>query len=451
MAEVRESSSVSVLDGDGHRLRRPRADLAHHDRRRSTSARASPPTRRRWAACCWPGCPTPSSTPTSRSAELQRALAAHGHVDAALRTELRRVRAQGWAIVDQELEEGLRSVAAPVRDRERRRWWPRSTSPRTRAAPRSSDAPRPAAAAAGDRGADRGRRPRRLIRREALGMSRPVARIGGADLPAGHQPAHGLRQPAAAGDRHPPRPRPLRRGRGAAHHPARGPARCAGAGGAAPRPAPPDRAHPRGLRAADRRGRGRAWRGRAWRRCSLGSLLAGAAIAFAQVAAAGAHPRPLQAHRGPAHGRDVGRHHAERSRLLRAGRAARAPARRQLAGVAGRVGGPRRWSPRRRGCRARCATTPRSSAARPCRCGGSRWPGRWRCSSPCSRWRSTARWPGCPRSCATTATTRAPPGGSPPWPRSSSSPPRSSSRSWPRGAPARAHCWPASSASPSPA
>jgi len=33
-----------------------------------------------------------------------------------LRTELARVRAQGWALVDQELEEGLRSVAAPIRD-----------------------------------------------------------------------------------------------------------------------------------------------------------------------------------------------------------------------------------------------------------------------------------------------------------------------------------------------
>jgi IclR family pca regulon transcriptional regulator len=35
----------------------------------------------------------------------------------ALRTELARVRAQGWALVDQELEEGLRAVAAPIRDR----------------------------------------------------------------------------------------------------------------------------------------------------------------------------------------------------------------------------------------------------------------------------------------------------------------------------------------------
>lgn len=39
------------------------------------------------------------------------------HEPAALRTELDRVRDQGWALVDQELEAGLRSVAAPIRDR----------------------------------------------------------------------------------------------------------------------------------------------------------------------------------------------------------------------------------------------------------------------------------------------------------------------------------------------
>jgi IclR family transcriptional regulator, pca regulon regulatory protein len=35
----------------------------------------------------------------------------------ALRAELEAVRAQGWAVVDQELEEGLRSLAVPVRGR----------------------------------------------------------------------------------------------------------------------------------------------------------------------------------------------------------------------------------------------------------------------------------------------------------------------------------------------
>ncbi len=34
-----------------------------------------------------------------------------------LRAELRRVRRQGWALVDQELEDGLRAVAAPIHDR----------------------------------------------------------------------------------------------------------------------------------------------------------------------------------------------------------------------------------------------------------------------------------------------------------------------------------------------
>jgi IclR family pca regulon transcriptional regulator len=34
----------------------------------------------------------------------------------ALRAELATIREQGWALVDQELEEGLRSVAAPIRD-----------------------------------------------------------------------------------------------------------------------------------------------------------------------------------------------------------------------------------------------------------------------------------------------------------------------------------------------
>ncbi|HEX5117265.1 MAG TPA: IclR family transcriptional regulator C-terminal domain-containing protein [Pseudonocardiaceae bacterium] len=50
------------------------------------------------------------------SAEL-RSLTPHTTTDVReLRAELARVRERGWAMVDQELEEGLRAVAAPVRD-----------------------------------------------------------------------------------------------------------------------------------------------------------------------------------------------------------------------------------------------------------------------------------------------------------------------------------------------
>src|SRR3984957_6195138 len=46
-----------------------------------------------------------------------RPLSTHTITDAdALRTVLDRVRRQGWAAVDQELEEGLRSLAVPIRD-----------------------------------------------------------------------------------------------------------------------------------------------------------------------------------------------------------------------------------------------------------------------------------------------------------------------------------------------
>src|SRR5690242_7736381 len=50
------------------------------------------------------------------SAEL-RPITRHTIADAQrLRAELVRIRAQGWALVDQELEEGLRSLAAPIHD-----------------------------------------------------------------------------------------------------------------------------------------------------------------------------------------------------------------------------------------------------------------------------------------------------------------------------------------------
>jgi IclR family pca regulon transcriptional regulator len=112
---VHESSSVSVLDG---------SDVVYV---------ARVPTRRIMAVSISVGTRFPAFatsmgrvllaglSPEALDAALARTelrpLTA-GTIDdeARLRTELDRVRAQGWALVDQELEAGLRSVAAPIRD-----------------------------------------------------------------------------------------------------------------------------------------------------------------------------------------------------------------------------------------------------------------------------------------------------------------------------------------------
>jgi IclR family pca regulon transcriptional regulator len=113
--QVRESSSVCQLDGD---------DVVYI---------ARVPTRRIMTVAISVGTRFPAyATSMGRvmladkpadwlghylaSATL-RPLTPHTKADPALlRAELARIRAQGWALVDQELEEGLRSVAAPIRD-----------------------------------------------------------------------------------------------------------------------------------------------------------------------------------------------------------------------------------------------------------------------------------------------------------------------------------------------
>ncbi|MCX5562199.1 IclR family transcriptional regulator C-terminal domain-containing protein [Streptomyces sp. NBC_00038] len=117
VAQVRESSSLCVLDGD---------DIVYV---------ARVPTSRIMTATITVGTRFPAHvTSVGRvmlahlpdeeiDARLARAelrpLTARTIVLAeSLKVELLRVRRQGYAIVDQELEEGLRSVAAPVRDRD---------------------------------------------------------------------------------------------------------------------------------------------------------------------------------------------------------------------------------------------------------------------------------------------------------------------------------------------
>jgi IclR family transcriptional regulator, pca regulon regulatory protein len=116
VAEVHESSSVSVLDG---------ADVVYV---------ARVPTSRIMRVAISVGTRFPAyATSMGRvllaglgdedldefvaGADLRRLTAHTVTTRQELRRELRRVRSQGWALVDQELEEGLRSVAAPIRDR----------------------------------------------------------------------------------------------------------------------------------------------------------------------------------------------------------------------------------------------------------------------------------------------------------------------------------------------
>ncbi len=113
--QVRESSSVSQLDGD---------DVVYI---------ARVPTRRIMTVAISVGTRFPAyATSMGRVLLADRPddwldgylasvtlvpLTSHTVADpVALRAELGTIRAQGWALVDQELEEGLRSVAAPIRD-----------------------------------------------------------------------------------------------------------------------------------------------------------------------------------------------------------------------------------------------------------------------------------------------------------------------------------------------
>jgi IclR family pca regulon transcriptional regulator len=114
--EIHESSSVSVLDG---------GDVVYV---------ARVPTRRIMRVAISVGTRFPAyATSMGRvllaglapdvldavlaRAELRPLTRETIHDEAALRAELAAVAAQGWALVDQELEAGLRSVAAPIRDR----------------------------------------------------------------------------------------------------------------------------------------------------------------------------------------------------------------------------------------------------------------------------------------------------------------------------------------------
>ena len=113
--QVHESVSVAVLDGDEI------VYVARVATRRIMTVGITVGTRfpayaTSMGRVLLAGLPAPQLDDYMARADLAPLTGRTLHDAGSLRAELDRVRAQGWALVDQELEAGLRSVAAPLRD-----------------------------------------------------------------------------------------------------------------------------------------------------------------------------------------------------------------------------------------------------------------------------------------------------------------------------------------------
>jgi IclR family pca regulon transcriptional regulator len=114
-AEVRESSSVSVLDGDEivYVGRVPTSRIMRVSINVGTRFPAYATSMGRILLAALPD---DELRAYLARAEIRPLTARAIGNPEDLREELVRIREQGWALVDQELEEGLRSIAAPVHD-----------------------------------------------------------------------------------------------------------------------------------------------------------------------------------------------------------------------------------------------------------------------------------------------------------------------------------------------
>jgi IclR family pca regulon transcriptional regulator len=114
-AELRESSSVSVLDGDDivYVGRVPTSRIMRVSINVGTRFPAYATSMGRVLLAALP--PDQLDAYLARVELRPLTPRAIDNTDD-LRRELDGIRAQGWALVDQELEEGLRSIAAPIRD-----------------------------------------------------------------------------------------------------------------------------------------------------------------------------------------------------------------------------------------------------------------------------------------------------------------------------------------------
>src|SRR4051794_29360921 len=119
VAEVHESSSLSVLDGDYivYVARVPTSRIMTVAINVGTRFPAYATSMGRVLLASLPDHELQAYLDRVR---LDRLTARTVPTVAALHSELDRIRTQGFAIVDQELEQGLRAVAAPIRDRTNR-------------------------------------------------------------------------------------------------------------------------------------------------------------------------------------------------------------------------------------------------------------------------------------------------------------------------------------------
>jgi IclR family pca regulon transcriptional regulator len=115
VAQVNESSSMSVLDGTDivYVARVPVSRIMHVAISVGTRFPAYATSMGRVLLA---SLPDGELDKLLAEVKLERLTGRTVESSAALRTELARVRTQGWALVNQELEEGLRAIAAPVRD-----------------------------------------------------------------------------------------------------------------------------------------------------------------------------------------------------------------------------------------------------------------------------------------------------------------------------------------------
>ena len=116
VTEVHESSSVSVLDGDDvvYVARVPTSRIMRVSINLGTRFPAYATSMGRVMLA---GLSNRDLDAYLGRVELRRLSPRTITAAKPLRAELRRVGSQGWAMVDQELEEGLRSIAAPIHDR----------------------------------------------------------------------------------------------------------------------------------------------------------------------------------------------------------------------------------------------------------------------------------------------------------------------------------------------